>query len=157
MHETTPPRRPGEAAFAIFLLIVSLVLLQQAYGIAGFSALSSAGVFPMLAAATMVGSIIAVLWQLRKAPAPADEATEGRLARFSRQILPLTVIVFLALTVAYMLALERIGFLISSLAFLFLSIWYLYRRNPLLIAAISVGALAVIYVVFRYAFSVLLP
>jgi putative tricarboxylic transport membrane protein len=67
------------------------------------------------------------------------------------------VIVFLALTVAYMLALERIGFLISSLAFLFLSIWYLYRRNPLLIAAISVGALAVIYVVFRYVFSVLLP
>jgi hypothetical protein len=56
-----------------------------------------------------------------------------------------------------MLALERIGFLISSLAFLFLSIWYLYRRNPLLIAAISVGAFAVIYVVFRYVFSVLLP
>jgi putative tricarboxylic transport membrane protein len=157
MHETTPPRRPGEAVFAIFLLIVSLVLLQQAYAISGFSSLSSAGVFPMLAAATMVGAIVAALWQLRTAPVPADEATEGRLARFGREILPLTIIVFLALTVAYMLALERVGFLISSAAFLFLSIWYLYRRNPLLIAAISAGALAVIYVVFRYVFSVLLP
>jgi hypothetical protein len=157
MHETTPPRRPGDAIFAIVLLVVSLILLQQAYGIAGFSALSSAGVFPMLATATMVGSLLAVLWQLRKAPSPADEGTEGRLARFRREILPTTVIVFLVLTVAYMLALERVGFLIASLGFLFLSIWYLYRRNPLLVAAISIGALAIIYLVFRYVFSVLLP
>jgi hypothetical protein len=137
--------------------VVSLILLQQAYGIAGFSALSSAGVFPMLATATMVGSLLAVLWQLRKAPAPADEGAEGGLARFRREILPTTVIVFLVLTVAYMLTLERVGFLIASLAFLFLSIWYLYRRNPLLVAAISIGALAIIYLVFRYVFSVLLP
>lgn len=38
-------RRPGELAFAAFLLIVSLILLWNAYGIAGFSKLSSPGPF----------------------------------------------------------------------------------------------------------------
>ena len=33
-------RRPGELAFAVILLIFSLALLWNAYGIAGFSALS---------------------------------------------------------------------------------------------------------------------
>lgn len=157
MHDVTPPRRPGEAVFAVILLVVSLALLHQAYGISGFSGLSTAGIFPMLATATMAGAMVAVLWTLRKARAAPDEGTEGWLARFSHHILPTTIIVFLALIVAYLLALERVGFLISSLVFLFLSIWYLYRRNPLLIAAISAGALAIIYVIFRYVFSVLLP
>ncbi len=157
MHEATRPRRPGEVLFAVFLLLVSLVILQQAYAISGFSSLDSAGVFPMLAGATMVGAMVAVLWQLYRSMAPAGEGSAWRFARFGREILPPTVIVFLVLVVAYMLALERAGFLISSLVFLFLSIWFLYRRNPVLVAAISVGSLAAIYVVFRYIFTVLLP
>lgn len=157
MHDATPPRRPGEGLFALLLLLASLGLLHQAYGIAGFSSLSSPGVFPMLATATMAGSLLAVLWQLRRGPAPRERGARRRLARFGREILPPTVIVFVGLIVAYMLALERAGFLLSSLVFLFLSIWYLYRRNPLLVAAISLGSLAAIYVVFRYVFSVLLP
>lgn len=157
MHDTTRPRRPGEALFAIVLLLGSLVILQQAYAISGFSSLDSAGVFPMLAGATMVGALIAVLWQLHRFRNPAGAADEGRFARFSREVLPPTVIVFLVLVVAYMLALERAGFLISSLVFLFLSIWFLYRRSPLLVAVISVGSLAAIYIVFRYIFTVLLP
>ena len=157
MHDTTRPRRPGEAVFAVLLLLGSLVILQQAYAISGLSSLDSAGVFPMLAGATMAGAIVAVLWQLHRSMAPAGEGSAWRFARFSREILPPTVIVFLVLVVAYMLALERAGFLISSLVFLFLSIWFLYRRNPVLVAVISVGSLAAIYVVFRYVFTVLLP
>ena len=114
----------------------------------------------MLAGATMVAAMVGVLWQLYRSPSSAAAGTEesgGRLARFGREILPLSVIVFIALIVAYMLALERVGFLIASFVFLFLSIWFLYRRNPLLVLTISVGALAGIYVVFRYIFTVLLP
>jgi putative tricarboxylic transport membrane protein len=159
MHEPHP-RRPGETVFAVFLLLVSLVVLQQGYAIAGFSSPSSAGVFPMLAGATMAGAMIAVLWRRYRSGSPAAigiAASKGRLARFGREILPLSVVVFIGLIITYMLALERVGFLIASLVFLFLSIWLLYRRNPLLVLAVSVGALAGIYIVFRHIFTVLLP
>ncbi|HET6467308.1 MAG TPA: tripartite tricarboxylate transporter TctB family protein [Geminicoccaceae bacterium] len=164
MHDTTRPRRPGEAVFAIVLLLISLVVLHQSYGLAGLTSLTGANVFPMLAGATMLAAMIAVLWGLRPlhravaeaVPEPGAEAASWT-TRFVREVLPLTVVVLVALMVAYMLALEPLGFLPSSLAFLFLSIWYLHRGNILFVATVSIGALAAIYVVFRYVFSVLLP
>ena len=58
--EPTPPRRPGELAFALFLAAASTGLLWSAYGIAGFEALSSPGAVPMATTAIMVVASIAV-------------------------------------------------------------------------------------------------
>jgi putative tricarboxylic transport membrane protein len=47
-------RLPGELTFALLLIGLSLFLLWQAYGISGFESLTSAGAFPMVAAAVML-------------------------------------------------------------------------------------------------------
>jgi hypothetical protein len=46
-------RLPGELTFTVLLLLGSLFLLYQAYGISGFESITSAGMFPMLSALVM--------------------------------------------------------------------------------------------------------
>jgi putative tricarboxylic transport membrane protein len=50
------PRLPGEAGFGILLLAFSLLAFREAFDISGLSSISSAGTFPMAAAAAMAAS-----------------------------------------------------------------------------------------------------
>lgn len=147
-------RRPGELAFAVVLAAFSLFAAYQAWLIAGFSSVSSPGMFPMIAAGAMVVSGMIILAEaIRKKP----EAERNTAQRFFADITPIRLLVFAALIVAYMLALEPLGFALSSFAFLFISISYLRRGNVLLNLLLSGASLAIIYIVFRYVFAVVLP
>ena len=53
--------RPAELVFAILISVFSVGALWQAYEISGFKSLTSAGVFPMLAAGTMLVSALIIL------------------------------------------------------------------------------------------------
>lgn len=144
-------RQPGETIFGYLILVISLFILHQSYTIAGFSSVSSAGVFPMIASFIMAVSAAAIILHNRKLAAPDPDVT------FIRRVAPPTVVLFTLMIVAYMLTLEPLGFLLSSFLFLFGSMLYLERRNPLLMIAVSAISLGIIYVVFRTAFSVVLP
>jgi hypothetical protein len=151
------PRRPGETVFALLLLLGSLFLLHQAYGIAGLTSPSSAGFFPILASSVMLLAMVAVLVRLIRMPTGDNDPQPGGVRQFVAEVLPPTILIFIALATAYVAAMERAGFLISSFVFLVAAIWMLHRKNPLLVLGVSAGTLALIYVVFRYVFIVLLP
>jgi putative tricarboxylic transport membrane protein len=151
------PKRPGEVVFACCLLLASLGILQQAYGISGLSSLSSAGFFPMLAGAVMVVSAATILVGLLRTPGWSAVAPTDVAVRFVREILPPLILVFVALIAGYMVALEPVGFLASSFVFLILAVGILRRRDPLLVLAVSAGSLGIIFLVFRYVFTVMLP
>lgn len=144
-------REPGETVFGYLILVVSLLILHQSYAISGFSSVSSAGVFPMVASFAMaVSAAVIVLRNRRFAPPDPDIG-------FIRRVAPPAVVVLTLLIVAYMLTLEPLGFLLSSFLFLFASMLYLERRNPLRLLLASALSLGVIYLVFRMVFSVVLP
>lgn len=145
------PRQPGEKGFAVLLLVFSLLVLFQAYGISGFTSVSSPGVFPMAAATVMVVSIAAVILKDRRWAAAAVSGT------FLRRVTPPTLIVILALMVGLMMLLEPAGFLVAAGAFLFAAILFLQAGRPVRAGLISVVALAAIYAVFRLVFQVVLP
>jgi putative tricarboxylic transport membrane protein len=143
-------RRPGEAAFAAILLVGSLVLLWSAYGISGFRALSAPGTVPMATTLVMVvtaGIVLARTLRLPKAPGE----------KVGHDILPLRVVLFVALLVAYGLALKPLGFLPTSALFLLLSLRFLSGRGWGWALLVSAGALLAIWLVFRIVFTVLLP
>jgi putative tricarboxylic transport membrane protein len=146
------PRRPGELAFAAVMLALAAFVLYQAHGISGFSSPSSPGVFPMLAAGAMVASGLVIVLRTRRIGWRGAAAT-----RFGSEITPRRHIVFAGMIVAYMIALEPLGFLLSSFAFLLASIHYLYRKGIMVELALSAGSLAAVYLVFRYVFTVVLP
>lgn len=143
-------RRPGELGFAVFLLLASCILLWNAYGIAGFEALSSPGAIPMATALAMVVSALIVV--VKTARLPLDRAET-----FARDILPVTVIVCAGLLVAYGIFLKPVGFLPVSAVFLVAAIRYLGRRGWTWTLTVALAALVLIWLVFRIVFSVLMP
>ncbi|MGE6741357.1 tripartite tricarboxylate transporter TctB family protein [Allorhizobium pseudoryzae] len=152
MHEQQTTRRPGEVVFTIFLLVGSLVLLWQAYGISGFSALSSAGAFPMAMSAIMVVSLAIILAKTLRKPAPA-----AVLERLRAEILPATVVVFCGLILVYSLILDWLGFIPASFLFLLTAITFLQGGRFKRALGLSLLSILCVYVVFRLVFQVVLP
>jgi putative tricarboxylic transport membrane protein len=154
---TSHQRLPGELTFALAMLLFGLTALWQAWRISGFSGWSTPGVFPMLAAAAMVASALAFLPATLRGKAPETTADQPLWRRFFDEITPLPIILFTVLIIAYMLTLERLGFIVGSFAFLVASMFVLGDRRILRITVVSALSLAIIYVIFQTAFSVVLP
>ena len=147
-------RLPGELFFALFMLMGSLVLLHQAWSIAGFASFSSAGIFPMLAAATMVISGAAVLRGTLRRPGQGPGTAAGR---FLREVTGPKILFVGVAIVVYLLVLQPLGFVLASVLFLTVTICGLHRRNYLAMILLSVVSVAAIYVLFRIVFLIVLP
>ena len=143
-------RRPGELAFAIILACASLGLLWNAYGIAGFSKLSSPGAIPMATAAVMVVTALIVVLRTARLPVVAGESVR-------RDILPVVVIVFVGLLVGYAVLLRPLGFLPTSALFMVIGVKVLSGRGWGFTLGVSLASLVAIWLIFRIVFSVLLP
>lgn len=149
---------PGEKAFGYILFLFSLFLFYESYKIAGFSSISSAGGWPMAASAVMVVCSLLIIGRNRRMPQVEVTGALHALRRFGKEILPPHPLLgYVAIIVAYMLALEPIGFNVSSFLFLLASFWYLHRKGLVLALALSLGSVAAIYVTFQVIFRVILP
>ena len=155
MSELSGPaaRRPGEVVFSLLLAVFSVTAFWQSYAISGFAGLSEPGVFPLLASATMLVSALVILKDVLSKPA----TPEAGFARFRQEIVPLRLVGVILLILAYVVAMPLLGFVASSAGFLFLSFWYLWRKGPVVSAALTLTSLAVIYFIFRQVFQVVLP
>jgi hypothetical protein len=146
-------RRPGELGFALFLLVASAVLLWNAYGIEnafGPNGLSSPRAIPLATTFAMVVSMILIVVKTARLPRDGAET-------LMKDILPLTVILFAGLLVAFGLALKAVGFLPVSAIFLIVAIKALSRRSWGWVLGVSLGSLVVIWLIFRIVFTVLMP
>lgn len=156
MH-TSRRRLPGELVFSFVLIAFSLFMLWQAYSISKFESFTSAGAFPMFAAAVMlISGLIAAAETVRMAPSPGAEG-ESVWRQFVRQITPGVLVQFVIAIASYMFILERAGFVLSSYVFLVVSMWLLGSRKVLLNLWVSALSLAVVYLIFQTIFSVVLP
>ncbi|WP_068111741.1 tripartite tricarboxylate transporter TctB family protein [Tropicimonas marinistellae] len=146
-------RRPGELAFAAFLLLASLGLLWSAFGIEnpfGPNGLSSPRSIPV--ATTLAMAVAAAIVFLTTVRLPLDNAES-----FAKDILPGVVLLFVVFLVAYGLLLRPLGFLPTSALFLVASIKILAKRGWLWTLGVSLGSLLVIWLIFRIVFTVLMP
>ncbi|MBM3336332.1 MAG: tripartite tricarboxylate transporter TctB family protein [Betaproteobacteria bacterium] len=146
-------RKPGEVTFTVLMLVGSAFLLWQSFGISGFQSWSSAGMFPMLAAATLLVTGLLTVRHLLRRPAAPDSGARA----FFAQIAPLQLLGGVGAVAAYMLMLQPLGFLPSSLLFLFLSMRLFGSERWGLNLSVSVASLAAIHLVFSTVFSVVLP
>lgn len=145
-------RRPGELAFAVIILVFSVAAFWQSYGISGFTGMTTPGVFPMLASGVMIISGMMILISTAKAP-PNPSENSG----FYSAVLSSNHIVLIGLVLAYIILMPIVGFVLSSALFLFGAFQFLWRKNPLVTALLTMATLAVIYVIFREVFQVVLP
>ena len=149
--------RAGENFFAWLMMAFSLFVLIQAYLISGFSSISSAGTFPMGAAAIMVVAMALVLLENRKLEKPDDDDLKDELHRAAKQVLPKVFLVYTGIIIGYMVLIKPLHFVPSSFAFLLVSMIYLKGSTVIKSLIISTLTLACIYAVFQYFFRVVLP
>ena len=157
---TPTTRRSGELIFNLVLLGGGLFLLWQAYGISGWSSITSAGAFPMAASALMVVTALKVLRDCLRLPreVPADGSAGDSLWRqFVRQVTPAVVVRFGLAITGYTLLLPELGFVVASYLFLVVSMGLLGSRRWGLNLLVSALSLAAIYLIFQTVFSVVLP
>ncbi|GGX99500.1 hypothetical protein GCM10007160_29010 [Litchfieldella qijiaojingensis] len=147
----------GERAFDWLLLLFSGAVFYQAYQITGFSSINSAGAFPIGLSLIMIASSIAVLVNHRRKEKPNTRGPLDELTSFLRQHFPINVLVFCALAVAYLAAIQPFSFFVSTFAFLALTFIYLRQGKIVSSLIISAVAIAVIYVLFTLVFRVYLP
>ncbi|MBT9385658.1 tripartite tricarboxylate transporter TctB family protein [Pseudooceanicola sp. CBS1P-1] len=143
-------RRPGELAFALTMVAGSAVLVWNAYGISGFSSMSSAGAVPLALTAVMALSALVIALQTLRRRRVATET-------LVRDILPPMVIVLGLGLLAFGLLLEPLGFVPTAALFLVGAIRILARCRWRVALSVGLGSLLVIWLVFRLVFTVLLP
>jgi hypothetical protein len=143
-------RRPGEALFAVLMLAGSAALLWSAHGIAGFEALSSPGALPLAATATMLTMAGVITWGTLRRPRAQGETVVA-------DVLPGAVVFTVVLLGAYALLLQPLGFLPTSFLFVLVLVRVLGRRGLPFCAAVALGSVLGIYLVFRVVFGVLMP
>lgn len=155
MH-TSHPRLAGELTFMALLVLVSVFLLWTSYQISSFDSLAAPGSFPMVCAGAMLVTGLINLVKTARARLNLENG-ETWLQQFGRKVTPLQLIAFSTLIFLYMLGMEYIGFLLASYIFLAASMYLLGSRRIGLNLVISLLVLVAIFVVFRTAFSVVLP
>ncbi len=147
----------GETVFTWLLLLFSIFVLVMAYLISGFSSVSSPGTFPMAAAVVMVGSMVVLILENRKAVKPDAKGRADELRMAAQDIFRPVFLIYTGIVLLYMILLQPLHFLPSSFLFLLGSIIFLKGSTPLKSLYISVGLLACIYGIFHYLFRVVLP
>ena len=73
------------------------------------------------------------------------------------QIIPLPIIVTIVMIALYAMALQPLGFIPTSILFLLVMVRYLSGRSWGFCLGVSVGTVALIYLIFRLIFAVLMP
>lgn len=149
--------RAGENVFGWLMMALSLFVLVQAYLISGFSSISSAGTFPMVASAVMVFAVVSILLNNCSLKKPAADGFKDELGQAAKQVLPKVFLVYTFIVFGYIIVIQPLHFLPSSFVFLLLSMIYLKGSTPLKSLIISTLTLACIYIMFQYFFRVVLP
>lgn len=139
------------------LLLASLVLLRESWRIDGLPSPSAAGVTPTVASALMAACAAFLLLRRVVAGAPERVVPVDTLRRLVATVLPARVVGTALLLLLYMLALEPLGFVVSSLLFLVLSMLLLGWRRPVPLLLAAGGTVAAIRLVFATLFEVQLP
>jgi len=145
-------RKPGELTFASLWIILGALGYYFAMGMTSDS-YSAPSVFPKLASTviTLCGIVTLVKAVKREKPG-ADETGAFHF------LLPQDVLVMITLIILYCVALPNLHFVPSSFAFLVAGMVYLYRGKKIVQSVVvSAGTLAVLVVIFRYVFLVILP
>ncbi|MEO3999360.1 tripartite tricarboxylate transporter TctB family protein [Mesorhizobium sp. CAU 1732] len=146
----------GQIVFQGLLLVASCVLFWEAYGIEGFSSMSGAGVFPMIAAGVMIVTTLVMLANSIRMRVRTDDVTAPLSERLAA-IVTLPMVGYMLICAVYVATLDYAGFWVASAIFLFVSFMMLDHKGVVRSALVTAAALAFVFAIFSFVFSVYLP
>lgn len=128
----------------IVIYIVMFLFLTQSFGFK-----KDAGLFPRILS---IGILILNTIQLIK-------VMTGKILERKRrdEIEPKKLLIILSASIVYILALQILGFLISSLIYLAVSMYFLRVKNKKLLLLVSIATVVIIYISFGTLLNVPIP
>lgn len=134
----------------IVILAVAAAFIALALGISPLSELkiSSDAAYPLLIAVLSLGF---ALWII------VDDRRKVQEKGEDVKVFDKDVFVTIGIMALYALLLFFVGYIISTLVFTTVSIWYLYKRQAKIGLLVGFIATFMVVSVFKYGFSVILP
>jgi len=151
-----------ELIIGVAMLGASIAYLVMAYRVPGHDGIDAATVPTLLAILLCLLGALQTLSAIGNRARPAAESDADSPEQTSTSVVePLTVLKTLGLILIYVVLLGPVGFPIMTALYLYLQFIVLtpadHKVRHLLYAAIAVVTSAVIYLLFREAFDLLLP
>ena len=148
------PEQSGELKLLLFLFVIGAALFYEALDVKGiFQGVSSGpGSIPQLVSALLLALIGLEAFSLLRRGYREGGVREMLHLLFDRDVITLLVTV-----TAYGLLIETLGFVVTSTAFLFATMYLLDRKEAVKKLVISVSTVAVLYFIFSTVFQVVLP
>lgn len=144
----------GVIAALSVTVIVAAFLMPRAEGWS-----QSPGLFPLISGVgllAMAAILAFAAWRGRTiVEAPATDS--GQPAEEEPVDIGRTLLVAASILVYALVLVPLLGYRIATLVYLLAAIWYFWRGNLLVIAAISIGATVFLSETFQRAFSIILP
>ena len=150
----------GELVFILLLGIVSVVFsILSLQMFLKDPTVSSEGMVPLLTSSVMLIMSVLMLLEIRKCPKAFEKAVP--LAQKAKEVweflFPGKVSLIVVYCLVYAVILSFAGFIISTFAFLAISMITLHREQKVKTLIISAGILVFILVIFEFVFKVILP
>ena len=137
----------------IFFFCQSLLLHQKDPTLDGYAT------FPLLITGIIILLALVDIWQNRKIPTENQGKSLGeKIKNGVRSLLPTDTLIMVVFVFVYLAALELgLGFVISSTAFLFISMCYLIPKKMVKNVIYTAVIMVAIYAIFKILFQVYLP
>ncbi|NLK36175.1 MAG: hypothetical protein GX301_12220 [Gracilibacteraceae bacterium] len=150
----------GEKSVLVIITIFCIAVLEESLRILFRDpAITGSGIIPIIVSVIMLIMII-FIWRETKSFSPIYYEKDGIKRRFGRTIsaiLPRQTIISIILLILYAIALPVLKFNITTFLFLATSIFVFKGGSLIKSAAISLGVVAAIVVLFSVLFKVILP
>ncbi|SCZ79306.1 tripartite tricarboxylate transporter TctB family protein [Acidaminobacter hydrogenoformans] len=152
--------QPGEKGFAVFLFIFgsfftyqSVLMYQKAPGASSYAAVPL-----FVSVLIMIFSALIFIFDYKAESVNHDQPTGEKVKRSLSYIFQKDVLVMMGLILLYSIALRyKLGFYFVTPVFLWLSMSYLMRKNLVKNILWTALSLLFIFMVFSFAFRVVLP
>lgn len=158
--ETGAKFQPGEKGFAVFLFLFGCFFFYQSFLMYQKSpgASSYAAVPLFVSLLIVIFSALIFIFDFHAESANHGLSISEKLRKSLKYILPKDILVMIGLILLYSIALKyNIGFYVVTPIFLWISMSYLMRKNLIKNVLWTMLSLLFIFVVFSFAFRVVLP
>ena len=152
--------QPGEKGFAVFLFLFGCFFLYQSFLMyqkaPGASSYAAVPLFVSLL--IVIFSALIFIFDFHAESVNHGLTIREKLRKSLKYILPKDILVMIGLILLYSIALKyNIGFYVVTPLFLWLSMSYLMRKNLIKNVLWTLLSLLFIFIVFSFAFRVVLP
>lgn len=154
------PLEKGELGFVLALGVFSLIaLITSLKMFATAPSLNGEGTVPLITSCVLVSMVVIMLFEMRGCPRGFEKGTalSQKAVELLRYLFPGMVGVIVVYCIVYAVLLNILGFAVSTLAFLFVSMVTLNREHKIRSLVVSAVTLACIIVLFQTIFKVQLP